>query len=136
MSDSPTRSITIRLDAEIFQAVREAAAENSRSMNAEISARLVISLNQDAFPKRSERYWIEDGKLTREPPVPHSERVKRLHQRMDIVMKEWTALSDGLSGLSDVMKGTIIRRLSELEQERSKLDSELRLVDPDYRNNH
>ncbi|GEK93155.1 hypothetical protein GWA01_09250 [Gluconobacter wancherniae NBRC 103581] len=51
-------------------------------------------------------------------------------------MKEWTALSDGLSGLSDVMKGTIIRRLSELEQERSKLDSELRLVDPDYRNNH
>lgn len=103
-------------------------------MNAEISARLATSLNQDAWWIKDSAWPTQDKSEQSRPS--HAERVEQLHQRMSIIMKEWRALSDGLAGLPDVMKGTIIRRLSELEQERAKLDSELRLIDPDYQDNH
>ncbi|MBR0560041.1 Arc family DNA-binding protein [Neokomagataea anthophila] len=134
MSDSPTRSITIRIDAEVFQAMRESAAKNSRSMNAEISARLVASLNQDALWQKDPAWPMRD--MLEQPRLSHKEQVDNAKRRMSIVMEEWSALSEGLSGLPDIMKSTIIRRLTELENERAALDKELWTIDPEYRASH
>jgi len=132
MAENPTRSITIRLDEELFLAAKEAARNNDRSMNAEISARLASSLSQDALWHRDPMWPMRD-KLDRER-ISHEEQVQNLRTALEFVTSEWDGLSDGLAGLPNSVKSAVIRRLSELEGEKSRLESKLRLIDPHFRN--
>lgn len=131
MSEQPTRSITIRIDADLLQAIRKSAAKNARSMNAEISERLATSLNQDAL-------WAKDpGWLMRERldrvRVSAKERAEHLRRELADIDHQKSILTMDLAKSPKSAQGLMIHRLAELEQNFSLKEAELRLIDPEYR---
>ena len=130
MSDSPTKSITIRLDAEVFAALRSSAAANDRSMNAEIGARLTASLNQDALWSDNKTWPVKtDGRARERNP----ERIQDLKSDLAFIDLEMTCLTEDIAQAPKSAQGLMIKRLAELQQEFSKKEAELRLIDPEYR---
>ena len=130
MSDSSTKSITIRLDTELFAALRSSAASNDRSMNAEIGVRLATSLNQDALWPSDSSWPVNKSDRA---AVPNPERIQRLRAELGFIDMERSALTSDLAQAPKSAQGLMIRRLAELEQDFSRKEAELRLIDPEYR---
>ncbi|MCE2579597.1 Arc family DNA-binding protein [Komagataeibacter sp. FNDCR1] len=121
MSDSSTRSITVRLDASILQSIREAAAKNSRSMNAEIAERLAESIRHPES---------KDGNPI--APDEVEERVKMLRREMAFIDFDRSSLTEILPKSPKSVQGLIIQKLAELDRRFTTLSDELRRLDPNY----
>lgn len=99
-------------------------------MNAEIGARLSTSLNQDALWSSDKTWPVKtDGR----GQVPNEERVSRLRSDLAFIDLERSTLTSDLAQAPKSAQGLMIKRLAELQQDFSRKESELRLIDPEYR---
>lgn len=122
MSESPTRSITIRLDAELFQAMRDAATENSRSMNAEIAQRLTESV---AHEESDDLVWLLKQQGLNKKQIENKIKYLELQDELEIIDKETKELIDELKTSQNRAKSLIIKRLGDLDEKKEFINREM-----------
>ncbi|OUI83463.1 hypothetical protein HK22_08410 [Gluconobacter sp. DsW_056] len=129
MTDSPTRSITVRLDADLLQAIREIAAKKGQSMNAEIAQRLAESVADDE--PDDAKWLLKKSKVSQEEQSERS-RIGELRSRLGKMEWERSTLLLELGGATKFAQGLIIKRLAELEDALDRNSEKLRSIDPTY----
>ncbi|MFH7813121.1 Arc family DNA-binding protein [Acetobacter lovaniensis] len=113
----------IRLPAELKDALEEAALASGSSFNAEITERLARS------------FWPKSETDADRAPEILSKKISYLHQDYEnaesAIEEILTAINKIKSQdyVSDEIRGFLIKRLAELENEKKEIDQKLRLLD-------
>jgi len=113
--------IHIRLPETMRRKLQASANEASRTMTAEVIYRLDYTLALDEL-------WTEDQKAQ-----ANAETLKKAKHRFTGYVAEIDNLMNILPSIPKIARGSIIKRLWELEQERNKLEEFIIEYEPGFR---
>lgn len=118
VQDTPSRKLDqyiLRFPPGLRDRIKQAAADNGRSLNAELVQRLLGSFEYEEDQLRSKKYldWLDSGGSGEEPEYPHAasagrlpdEVIERLAEQYDLqeLSKKVDAVSDMLKNVTNML---------------------------------